>query len=211
MIEKAHKRWITLSSKYSQDQNYLEALWSQLFKKYSEKNRHYHDLKHIWAMLAQSEENKKEIEDYDAIEFAIWFHDIIYKSTKKNNEEKSANFAKRILTELSVEQKRIEKVYQLIISTKKHQIIDSNDLDNSYMLDFDLSILGKPWRDYEHYIQQIRKEYRVYPDFLYKPGRKKVLEYFLNRKTLYFTSKYQTLYEDQARENIKKELKILNS
>lgn len=161
-------------------------------------------------MLSQSEDCKDELEDKDVIDFSIWFHDIIYKSTKKNNEEKSAEVAQKILQKFSLEDKRVEKVYNLIVSTQKHQIIDATNLDNAYLLDFDLSILGQSWSVYESYIKDIRKEYRIYPNFLYKPGRKKVLEAFLERKTLYFTEKYQELYEPKARENLKREIQLLN-
>ncbi|MTE26990.1 hypothetical protein F1003_08645 [Winogradskyella sp. ZXX205] len=160
-------------------------------------------------MLSQAEDFKSHIEDYDVLVFAIWYHDIIYKSTKKDNEVKSALFAKKALKSLNFNEKRIENIENLIISTKKHQIIlDEND-DNAYLLDFDSSILGSDWKTYQNYTQQIRKEYKIYPEFMYKPGRKKVLQHFLERETLYFTEVYQDKFETQARENIIKELKLL--
>jgi len=210
IIEKAHKRWIDLGNKYSQHLVDLEFIWAAIRKKHSQKNRYYHNLNHIWAMLRYSEDCRKELQDSDAIDFAIWFHDIVYKSTKKDNEERSANFAKKMLANLSIEQNRIDKIYQLIISTKKHEIIYSSDGDNAYLLDFDLSILGQPWEVYENYIQQIRKEYKIYPDLLYKPGRKKVLKSFLDRERLYFTDQYYHSYEEQARKNLEKEIQILS-
>ena len=211
MIDKAKEYWPQLGSKYTQDKVFLASMWSHLVTQYSQKNRYYHNLDHILAMLKQSEECKSDLIHKDLIDFSIWFHDIVYKSTNKKNEEKSADFAKTTLKNFSIERNEIEKVYNLIISTKRHQIIHSDDIDNAYMLDFDLSILGKSWKVYQQYIQQIRKEYKIYPDLLYKPGRRKVLQTFLERKTLYFTEKYQILYEKQARENLKRELKILNS
>ena len=79
-------------------------------------------------------------------------------------------------------------------------------MDNAYLLDFDLSILGSDWDSYRNYTIQIRKEYKIYPDFMYKSGRKKVLQHFLERETLYFTEAYQVTHENRARENLKKEL-----
>ena len=210
MIEKAHIKWIQLGNRFSKNEQYLEKVWQELIKQYSKKNRHYHGLPHIWNMLLQSEESKGDLFDKDVVDFAIWFHDIIYKATRKDNEEKSAEFAKRILRQFSFEETRVEKVYNLIVSTQKHQIIDPSNRDNAYLLDFDLSILGQPWNVYEIYIQNIRKEYKIYPNLLYKPGRKKVLETFLERKTLYFTEKYQEWYEQKARENLKKEIQLLS-
>jgi predicted metal-dependent HD superfamily phosphohydrolase len=78
------------------------------------------------------------------------------------------------------------------------------------MLDFDLSILGQDWEIYEAYIQNIRKEYKLYPDFLYNPSRRKILENFLKRKSLFFTEKYQDILEDKARVNLIREIKLLS-
>lgn len=210
MKEQAYKSWMQLGRKYSQDEDYLASIWKLLIQNYSGKSRYYHDLNHIWAMLNQSEECKDQLQDKDVIDFSIWFHDIIYKSTKKDNEKKSAEFAQRTLQNFSIESDRIGQVYDLILSTQKHQIIGSSNLDNAYLLDFDLSILGKSWEVYENYIQQIRREYKIYPNFLYNPGRKKVLETFLQRKTLYFTEKYRELYEQRARENLEREITQLS-
>ena len=161
-------------------------------------------------MLLQAEEHKESLTDADLVLFAIWFHDIIYKSSKKDNEDKSAEFAKEILSKFSLSHDEVKKVVDLIESTKAHQLEVLNDLDNAFLLDFDLSILGQEWNVYEVYIQNIRKEYSIYPDFLYKPGRKKVLQSFLHRETLFFTEKYQNLYEKQARKNLEREIRGLS-
>ncbi|MFY0628814.1 MAG: hypothetical protein JXR05_00455 [Flavobacteriaceae bacterium] len=160
-------------------------------------------------MLKQAEENKGKIVDLDAVLFAIWFHDIVYKSSKKDNEEKSAKLAQSILQKFSIEEERINKVYELILSTKAHQIKLEEDKDNAFLLDLDLYILGQDWKVYQVYIRNIRKEYSLYPDFLYRPGRRKVLEGFLERKTLYFTKKYQDIFEVKARQNLEREIKLL--
>jgi predicted metal-dependent HD superfamily phosphohydrolase len=209
-LTQLHRNWIRLASRFSQDKEYLESVWNQLFKQYSSKNRYYHGLKHIWSMLKQSEDCKDELSDKEEVDFAIWFHDIIYTAIQKNNEEKSAEFAVRTLKQTSLHKKRIEKVSRLIVSTKKHQILETSNSDNAYLLDFDLSILGQPWEVYESYIKSIRKEYKMYPNFLYKPGRRKVLKSFLERKTLFFTEKYLDLYESQARRNLEKEIQLLS-
>ena len=208
MVENLQKRWLQLTANYYTDLSLVDSLWKLIQKKYSSKNRYYHNLIHINSMLEKAKENIDEIKDYDEVLFAIWFHNIIYKSTSKNNEEKSADFAKSTLNKIS--NINIDKVCHLIISTKKHQIILTENDDNAFLLDFDLSILGSDWSTYETYIRNIRKEYKVYPNFLYNPARKKVLQSFLNREQLYFTEKYQDLFEEKARVNLEKEIKILS-
>lgn len=209
-VEVLHKDWLKLIKKYTDDKFLVESLWQTIVKNYSGKSRYYHNLTHIDAMLKLAEENKEQIIDINLLLFAIWFHDIIYKSSKKNNEEKSAEFATAIFRKLSFKETQIKHISELIISTKKHQIILHKNMDNAFLLDFDLSILGQNWNIYKVYIQNIRKEYKLYPNFLYNSGRKNVLESFLNRKTLFFTEKYQDLFEIKARENLSKEIKLLS-
>jgi predicted metal-dependent HD superfamily phosphohydrolase len=205
-----HKEWLLLAKKHCNDQPLIACLWEKIAKKYAGKNRYYHNLSHIHSMLQQAKENREEIIDFDALLFAIWFHDIIYKASKKNNEEKSAEFASSVLKNLLKEKIHFNTVAQLIISTKSHQIILKENNDNAFMLDFDLSILGQDWEIYKAYIQNIRKEYKLYPDFLYNPSRRKILENFLNRKSLFFTKKYQDIFEDKARVNLIREIKLLS-
>ena len=205
-----HKEWLILAKKYCDDQLLIGCLWEQIEKKYAGKNRHYHNLSHIHSMLLQAKENREQIIDFDVVLFAIWFHDIIYKSSKINNEEKSAEFASSALKNILKEKIHFNTVAQLIISTKSHQIILKENNDNAFLLDFDLSVLGQDWESYKGYIQNIRKEYKLYPDFLYNPSRKKVLENFLNRKMLFFTEKYQDLFEEKARVNLIREIKLLS-
>ena len=209
MITELKSQWTELASKYSDNQTTINSLWEGILKQYSGKNRHYHNLAHIQNMLLQAEIFKNKIEDFDTLLFSIWYHDIIYKSTKKDNEEKSALFAQKRLKPLNFEDKKLEKVQKLIISTKKHQIILNKNEDNAYLLDFDLSILGTGWETYKKYTKQIRKEYKIYPDFMHKPGRKKVLLHFLERETLYFTEAFRNKLEKQARENLNKEIELL--
>ncbi len=82
-------------------------------------------------------------------------------------------------------------------------------MDINYLLDADLSVLGKDRETYLVYTQMIRKEYSIYPDFLYKPGRKKVLRHFLELENIFKTEYFRDQYETQAKENIETELRLL--
>jgi predicted metal-dependent HD superfamily phosphohydrolase len=72
-----------------------------------------------------------------------------------------------------------------------------------------LKVLARDWNEYQMYFEQIRKEYRIYPDFLYKPGRAKALEHFLENKFIFQTEEFRKLYEEKARRNIEKEISLL--
>jgi len=209
MIEWLKKEWNTLASSYTEDNNLVSNLWTEIEDHYCSKNRHYHNLSHIYNMLIQAEEIKTIIVDYDAFRFSIWYHDIIYKATKKNNEEKSAEFAKKRLKSINFDQKQLKNVEKLIKSTQKHDIVSDDNDDNAYLLDIDLSILGAQWDVYHLYIQNIRKEYAIYPNMIYKKGRKKAMHHFLERRPIFFTKLYRDKFEAQARFNIEKEINLL--
>jgi len=208
MIKWLEDNWQNLSSDYAND-SITNALWQTIKLQYTSKNRYYHNLEHLHNMLLQLEDIATAINDLDSLKFAIWYHDIVYKSTNKDNEEQSALFAEKALKALNYDVFKVEKVRNFIISTKNHELLLAKSNDNAYLLDLDLSILGTNWETYKIYIQNIRKEYKIYPNMLYKPGRKKVLKHFLERDSLFFTEEFKTKFENQARENLKKEIKML--
>lgn len=207
MTIKTNDIYSKLISKFSNDENLKLDYWQEIEKSYSQKNRKYHNLTHLENMILELESVKEEISDFDALLFSVFYHDIIYKATSKDNEEKSAELAKKRLEKINFSSEKILKTYNQILATKSHK--KSEDSDTNFLLDADLAILGRDWKVYENYIQQIRKEYSIYPDFLYNPGRKKVLTHFLEFDEIFKTDYFKEKYEKIARENIKREISML--
>ncbi|WP_223270886.1 HD domain-containing protein [Subsaximicrobium wynnwilliamsii] len=200
------KEWTQLISAHTDNNVLVFNYWTTIELFYTAEGRHYHNLNHIYNLLLQAEAIKEYISDYDALRFAIWYHDIICKATKGNNETKSAEFAINQLKATNFSKNRMEIVQNLIKSTQKHKVICPDNTDNAFLLDMDLSILGNDWSSYQSYIQNIRKEYAIYPDLIYKSGRKKVLQQFLKQERIYITKHYFERFEKQARLNIEREL-----
>ena len=196
-----------LTKKYFGDLMLIQTLWAEIERKYSDINRHYHTLLHLENLISQLEEVKNQIVDWDIILFAVFYHDIIYKSTKNNNEEKSAELAAKRLHEINFPQIKISICAALILATKKHLQTGNNDMD--LFTDADLSILGQRWDQYAVYCKQIRKEYSIYPDLIYNPGRKKVLNHFLQMDRIYKSDYFYKKLELQAKENLLRELESL--
>ncbi|UTX48399.1 hypothetical protein [Chryseobacterium sp. MA9] len=196
-----------LCSPFTEDQQLIRDLWKEIETKYSEKGRHYHNLLHLENMFSELETVKMKISDFTAISFSIFYHDVIYDATSKSNEEKSAVKAEKRLAELHIDKDKITIISEQILATKSHQHSDQED--TNYLLDADLSVLGKDFKTYLEYTQNIRKEYSIYPDFLYKPGRKKVLKHFLELESIFKTEYFKDRYESQAKENIAEELRLL--
>lgn len=201
------EKFIALGLSYTEDRALIDSLWQEIETRYSEKGRHYHNLFHLENMFLELETVKSSVTDFAAVSFSVFYHDVIYDATSKANEEKSALFAADRLKKLGLDQNIISKVSEQILATKSHQKTD--DADTNYLLDADLAILGKELSVYIEYTRQIRKEYSIYPDLLYKPGRRKVLRHFLEHESIFKTEKFRNQYELQARENIAEELRIL--
>ena len=185
--------------------NEINSLWLDLEKVYSKKLRYYHNLTHLEEMVFWFFKYKEQLQQPNEVLYSVFYHDYVYKVTKKDNELKSAEHAIALLK--SNHQLNKQLVFELILATQLHQ--HNENVDCNWLIDFDLKILSKDWEDYKSYYQQIRKEYKIYPDFLYNPGRKKALEHFLENKNIYQTQEFRTLFEAKARENIQKEIATL--
>jgi len=199
--------FIQLLKNYTDNDSLINELWTEIEKSYSSKNRFYHTLQHLDNLLGQLTEIKDEILNWDTILFTLYYHDIIYNSLKSDNEEKSAELAQKRMNQISVSDEQIARCKKQILATKSHT--QSTDSDTNYFTDADLSILGQPWEIYALYYKNVRKEYAIYPDFVYNPGRKKVLNHFLEMDRIFKTTYFYDKFEMQAKENLIKELTIL--
>jgi predicted metal-dependent HD superfamily phosphohydrolase len=197
--------WQQLASAYPSHQTHFQTAFKHISDSYSGKERFYHNMQHLGLMLELQEAYKDMIDDHDSMAFAIFYHDIVYKADKTDNEEKSAMEAAIFLHQLTYGQAGISKVTSWINATKTHTN-PTNNSDLNYLLDFDLSILSVPIMQYVEYARQIRQEYHMYPTLFYNPGRKKVLQHFLEMPYIYKTEVFRAMYEQTARENIKWEI-----
>jgi len=131
----------------------------------------------------------------------------VYNPAKSDNEEKSAGLATVRMQQLSTPAGMIERCGRQILATKQHG--GHHDADTNYFLDADLSVLGQPWEVYASYYKNIRKEYAIYPALIYNPGRRKVLNHFLQMERIFKTAHFFNKFEQQARLNLQKESTLL--
>ncbi len=199
--------FITLAKKYTNDDRLINTLWEEIEKNYSGKKRHYHTLTHLDNLVSQLGEIKTQISDWDTVLFSVFYHDVIYNASAKDNEEKSAVLAEKRLISISFPADKIKNCVAQILATKAHT--QSNDNDINLFTDADLSILGQSRDAYIDYFKNVRKEYSIYPDFLYNPGRKKVMQHFLNMERIFKTDFFFNKFETAARKNLTYELQLL--
>ena len=127
----------------------------KLAEHYDEPGRHYHNAKHIDECLAEFDHARELALSPVALEFAIWFHDIIYDPHATNNEEQSARFAVEFLQ--AFDNNLAGMVSDLVLTTKTHRALSTPDAP--LLIDIDLAILGQPPPRFAEYENGIRQEY----------------------------------------------------
>ena len=177
--------------------------WTAIATAYGEPGRAYHNLRHIGDCLGLLDEYAGLAADPVAVEFAIWFHDLVYDPRATDNEERSADMAVEFLSATP----HASTVADFVMATK-HGANALTD-DAALICDIDLSILGRPPTEYKAYAAAIRQEYAWVPPPRYAEGRSRVLGGFLERPALYLHAEFQQRFGTQARTNLSWEIREL--
>lgn len=193
------QRWLSLWNRVGA-QGDAEKTYNDLVARYSESHRAYHTLAHIKHCLKEFEQVRYLAISPDPIEFAIWYHDAIYDTRAKDNEERSAALAAGIARNVSLPNNFSQTVARLIMATM-HSTAPT-DFDAQILMDIDLSILGQAENKFDEYDRQIRKEYEWVPEHVFVARRLAILQSFLDRQNIYATQFFRDKYEAQARRNI---------
>ncbi|OUL23646.1 hypothetical protein BV372_29670 [Nostoc sp. T09] len=202
-------RWQQTLQSFSIDQVAADWAFNDLVEAYSSFGRYYHTLKHIHHVLSTIETLEGYTQDLISVQLAAWLHDIVYDTQAQDNEERSAEYAYELLSNLKIPLNNIITVNRLILNTKKHQSA-ADDFDSQVLLDADLAILSVDSSQYQEYANAIRQEYAWVPEAKYIAGRKQILERFLQRQRIYFTPLMFEVAEVSARANLKAEIQLLN-
>ena len=197
--------WHALTAPLVPDPARREAEYEKLTAAYSAPGRHYHNLAHVAKLLALLA--RFPVQDATVLGLATWYHDAVYNALRHDNEAKSADWALAFLQATSLEPARQTRLADLIRRTQDHtQPQPPDDADLLLFLDADLSILGAPAADYWAYARQVRREYRLVPNLLYRPGRRQVLAKLLAAPVLFHTPALRAELDAPARQNLQAEL-----
>ena len=177
-----------------------EELFGKIVECYSEPHRRYHTIRHLQECFAHLEQVRSLAQRPGEVELALWFHDAIYDTSRTDNEEQSAVWARATALSAGVSPERAERIAELVISTKHDAVPIARDAE--VLVDIDLAILGAEVARFEEYEVQIREEYAWVPESVYRNARRKILADFLNREQIYSTEFFQIKFESKARENI---------
>lgn len=225
ITDKLFQNWHELLQNFDINQTAAEKTFTQIVAAYSTPNRYYHNLEHIHQVLEVIQTLASQNEDLETktVQLAAWFHDIVYDSKAKDNEEKSAEYADEVLSSLSIPSGVINNVKSLILTTKNHQPLKgvkrsstagdrrnpilTDERHSQILLDADLAILSSNPNEYSNYTHAIRQEYIWVPEVEYIAARKQILQNFLQRENIYFTELMQQTKEEIARTNLESEIR----
>ena len=181
-----------------------DALFSRLVDCYSEPHRKYHTMQHLQECFGHLQSVRSFAEHAREVELALWFHDAIYDTRRKDNEERSAEWARESALAAGLLDDQASRVYRLVRATMHKAVPVGRDA--AVLVDIDLAILGADVTRFDEYEVQVREEYSWVPGPLYRAGRRKILEEFVSRESIYSTEYFRVECEARARSNITRSL-----
>ncbi|MEQ9119582.1 Pycsar system effector family protein [Fulvivirga sp.] len=185
-------------------QSYSEEVLKSLPEEFTYHNlQHTHEVVEAVDIIGKEEGlSEEELED---VKLAAWFHDLGYNCDSNNHEEESIRLMKDKFSEWGVENKRAERIAQIIASTKMPQ--NPTDKLSEVLCDSDLFHLSTD--NFEQKSEHLRYEIaRVCDQQMPQTDwMNKTLSFIGQHK--YFTKYGQSVLEPKKQENIKQVKKKL--
>jgi predicted metal-dependent HD superfamily phosphohydrolase len=188
----------------------LDAAAQYLIGRWTEPQRHYHDVSHLASVLEVIDRFAHLTPNPDRVRLAAWLHDAVYdpRALGDANERDSAEFAAVMLQGLGAPEEVAAEVARLVNLTAGHATED-DDPDGELLCDADLSILAAGADRYAAYTDAIRREYAHVPDDAFRAGRSRVLTELLKLPSIYRLAPIHDEWEARARSNLTAELEQL--
>jgi predicted metal-dependent HD superfamily phosphohydrolase len=178
-----------------------------LLARYRDSRRCYHDVRHLADVVVRLDRLSDTGTPDDAVDLAAWFHDAVYGFDGGDNEGRSADLARRALTDHGLDPAVVDETARLVLLTRDHRVA-ADDRDGALLCDADLGVLALDAAAYDAYAARVRQEYADVDDEHFSAGRREVLERLLDRSAL-FGSPRARGWEAPARANISRELRRL--
>jgi predicted metal-dependent HD superfamily phosphohydrolase len=174
---------------------------------YGESWRRYHTAEHLDVCLRHFDSARQRMDEPDAVEMALWYHDAVYDIRGKDNEERSAQLFLQTV-EGAADQGFCRRVYELIMVTQHMDPPEQGDA--RYVVDIDLSSFGQPWDAFMIDCRKVRAELTHLSDAEFDDLQAEFLRKLQNRPNFYASEFFRDRYEARARANIDRRLKLLD-
>lgn len=203
----SESRWSELAARIGIRKPLVAFKW--LESHYRERARKYHDARHVNECLRELDRSQHPEAANPLVEYAIWFHDAIYNTFSKRNEERSAEAAVAVLHHSGRPAEECTLARSLILATCHG--VQPTEPPAQLLVDIDLAILGASADRYAEFELQVRAEYWWVPTGIYRRQRAAILKSFVLRPSIYATHEFRERYERQARNNLGWGLEQLNA
>lgn len=211
MIPSFQALWIDLGAKGDP-----QAVHDSLHAAYSEPPRSYHTLTHVsWGLQRIDEivrhENLDERINVNAVRWAMWFHDVsmTFGDGSDDDEERSARRAFQEAKQAGLGTRFADTVLRLVLSTSPWA--EKLSLDESVLVDADLSMLGSSQNDFDVYEERVRREWAGYNDQAFAMGRTLVLRRLLKKRRIFTTDYGRDKWEARAQSNLRRSVEKLKA
>lgn len=180
-----------------------DALVAELAAAYGEPHRAYHTATHVAEVLGWFDRVADDLGWQRPAEtyVAVVFHDAIYAPGAKDNEARSAEWARR--AGLAVDANRVAELINL---TARHGSIDAVDPEAALFLDCDMAIVGSSPDAFDAYDRAIAIEYKQVPPDAYRAGRRAFLQGLLGKPRIFLSDYFHAKLDAQARTNLRRAL-----
>jgi predicted metal-dependent HD superfamily phosphohydrolase len=176
-------------------------IWQNLQTAYQQPQRKYHTQQHISECLQLFATCQLLATQPLAVEFALWFHDVVYDPHRNDNEQQSAVWASKVLQQGQVTETVTQQIYELIMATAHSQPPQTND--EKLLVDIDLAILAAAPARFAQYQQQIRAEYAWVAEPVYQQKRRQILTRLYNGGDIYHHPELKAALEASACANLR--------
>jgi predicted metal-dependent HD superfamily phosphohydrolase len=195
-----HRSWAELNG------HDAVAVYRILTRFYGQRHRHYHTLAHVEDCFGEFDAFRAAHpaflsgEMWQAVELALWFHDVIHEPRAGDNEERSADLFEAIAAEAMFPAHFIARVRRLILATKLDP--PSPTAEEQVTMDCDLASLGYAPEIFKRSGAAIRNEFDFLPDRDFAETRRAAFLRLSQLPSIFRTEFMRLRYERQARANL---------
>ena len=206
-------RWRALCGRLGAGEQASAAWWARVSAAYSGDGRFYHTLRHIGQMLQLKDANAASLADGDAVELAIFFHDVVYDAAGggggKNERDSALVLLEFCESALGGGYAAAQRVARWIEMTAHHRCDAETEADWRFLMDFDMAILAAPPAEYSAYSRAVRREYSHVSTVAWCVGRGRFLSQAAAAGTAVFATPAFAALEERARSNARSEAAAL--
>lgn len=186
----------------------------RLLAAWSAADRHYHDREHLLDCLREVDGARGAADtgvagggpaagSLDAVELALWYHDVVYRPGAADSEEESARVLVADSAALGLPAAAATTAADLVRATAHASAPPApGSAAVDLLLDIDLSILGRDPLRFMEFEHGVEEEYAALPTATFRRGRAAFLRGMLARPHLFRTAALRDRFEAPARRNL---------